>query len=141
MEIVVTFPGTGKRVDARTDGLVVHTDQPPGDGGEGSAPDPFTLFLASLGTCTGFYVLAFCQARNLPTDGIRVVERTESDRETGRLVRITLEVQVPPTFPERYRDAIARAGAACKVKKTIAAPPEITVTTSVVDAAAATSAT
>jgi putative redox protein len=135
MDIVVTFPG-GKRVDAQAGSFVLHTDQPREHGGDGSAPEPFTLFLASLGTCAGIYVVGFCQTRSIPTDGIRIVERTETDRETGRLVRVTLDVQVPPTFPPQYRDAVARAAAACKVKKTLADPPLFTVTTSVVDAIA-----
>jgi ribosomal protein S12 methylthiotransferase accessory factor len=133
MEIIVTLPG-GKRVDARAGEFTVRTDQPRERGGEGSAPDPFTLFLASLGTCAGFYVVAFCQARNISTDGVRVVERTESDPKTGRLVRVSFEVQVPPGFPAEYRDAVARAAGACKVKKTLFDPPRVEITTVLVDA-------
>jgi ribosomal protein S12 methylthiotransferase accessory factor len=136
MEIIVTFPG-GKRVDALAGQFTLRTDQPREYGGEGSAPEPFTLFLASLGTCAGLYVVAFCQARSIPTDGIRIVERTDSDPSTGRLLRVALEVQVPPDFPPQYRDAVARAAAACKVKKTLAVPPQIEVTTSVRAAEAA----
>ena len=130
MDITVTFPG-GKRVDARVGELVLRTDQPKDHGGDGSAPEPFTLFLASIATCAGIYVVGFCQARGIPTDDIRVVQRTESDPESGRLVRVTLDVQVPESFPPRYRDAVARAAAACKVKKTIFDPPEFAITTSV----------
>jgi len=137
MDLVITFPG-GKRVDAQAGAFHLRTDQPKDNGGEGSAPDPFTLFLASLGTCAGIYVVGFCQARGIPTDGIRIVERTESDPKTGRLCRLTLEVQVPPDFPPQYREAVARAAAACKVKKTLFDPPELTVTTSVTGEALAT---
>jgi ribosomal protein S12 methylthiotransferase accessory factor len=139
MEIIVTFPG-GKRVDALAGQFTLRTDQPREHGGEGSAPEPFTLFLASLGTCAGLYVVGFCQARSIPTDDIRIVERTESDPSTGRLLRLALEVQVPADFPPHYRDAVARAAAACKVKKTLAAPPQIEVTTSVRGTGAAASA-
>ena len=52
MEMVISFPG-GKRVDAEFGGMVIQTDQPPQGGGEGSAPTPFALFLASMGTCAG----------------------------------------------------------------------------------------
>ena len=130
MDIIVTLPG-GKRVDAQAGGFTFHTDQPPERGGQGSAPEPFTLFLASLGTCAGIYVAGFCQTRGIPTEGIRIVQHTESDPKSGRLVRVTLDVQVPPEFPPQYRDAVARAAAACKVKKTLAAPPDFEVATSV----------
>src|SRR5690242_6208835 len=55
-DIEVSFPG-GKRVDARVGSFVVHTDQPADQGGEGGAVSPFDLFLASLATCAGIYVL------------------------------------------------------------------------------------
>jgi putative redox protein len=127
MDIVVTFPG-GKRVDAQAGSFHIATDQPVEDGGEGSAPAPFTLFLASLGTCAGLYVLGFCNARGISTDGISLLQRYEKD-EKGKVVRITIEVHVPPDFPERYRDGLAHAAAACKVKKTIANPPTFDVIT------------
>jgi putative redox protein len=136
MDMVVTFPG-GKRVDAVAEGFTLHTDQPRERGGEGSAPEPFALFLASLGTCAGLYVIGFCKARNIPTDDIRIVQRSENDPKTGRLVSVSLDIRLPPSFPEQYRDAVARAAAACKVKKTLFDPPQFEVTASVVDGGAA----
>jgi ribosomal protein S12 methylthiotransferase accessory factor len=130
MDILVTLPG-GKRVDAEVDGFTIRTDQPRERGGDGSAPEPFTLFLASIGTCAGIYVAGFCQARGIPTEGIRIREHSDSDPRTGRLLRVSLDVELPPEFPARYRDAVARAAAACKVKKTLADPPSFDVTTSV----------
>src|SRR5690242_16184098 len=73
----VTFPG-GKRVAANVAGRVIRTDQPASLGGEDSAPAPFDLFLASIATCAGIYVLGFCQARNLSTEGLAVRQRVET---------------------------------------------------------------
>ncbi|HEX8954351.1 MAG TPA: OsmC family protein [Polyangia bacterium] len=129
MDIEVSFPG-GKRVDARVGEFVVRTDQSVEHGGQGSAPEPFSLFLASLATCAGIYALGFCQARGIPTDQLKVVQRSESD-DKGHLVRVVVEVHVPESFPPQYRDAVARAAAACKVKKTIANPPAFEVLTKV----------
>ena len=131
MDIVVTFPG-GKRVDAQAGAFTLKTDQPKDHGGDGSAPEPFTLFLASLATCAGIYVVGFCQTRNISTAGIRLVQRSEKDAK-GKLARVEIEVHVPPEFPAEYRDAVARAAAACKVKKTLADPPEFAITTSVTE--------
>ncbi len=125
-DIEVTLPG-GKRVDARVGELVVHTDQPIAAGGEGSAVAPFDLFLASIGTCAGLYVLAFCQARGISTEGIRLREHVTADEATKLPRRIHLEVVLPDTFPDKYRDAVVRAAEGCKVKKTIAAAPVIDV--------------
>lgn len=125
MDIEVTFPEGpgGKRVDARVGEFVVRTDQPEALGGEGSAPAPFELFLASVATCAGIYVLGFCQARGLPTADLSVVQKTEYDEETKLPSRIRLELNLPPGFPEKYRPAIVRAAEGCKVKKTITKGP------------------
>jgi putative redox protein len=126
MEIVATLPG-GKRVDAQVGKFIVRTDQPRESGGDDTAPDPFTLFLASLATCAGFYVAAYCNTRKIPTGGIRLVERTESDPKTKLLTRVTIDIQLPESFPSEHRDAVVRAAGTCKVKKTLAAPPDIDV--------------
>ncbi len=124
--VEVSFPG-GLRVDARVGDVIIHTDQPLEAGGEGSAPAPFDLFLASLATCAGIYALGYCRARNLPTDGLRLVQTVESDATTKLPTHVRLELTLPPGFPEHHRPAILRAVAGCKVKKTIAASPSFDV--------------
>ena len=127
MDIRITFPG-GKRVDAQLGERTIRTDQSPEHGGDGSAPEPFELFLASLATCAGIYVLGFCQARQLPTTGLEIVQRHRFDEASHALTHVDLEIVLPAGFPEKYRPAVARAAAGCKVKKTLAAPPELVVT-------------
>ncbi len=126
MDIQVRFPG-GKHVDATFAGFTVHTDQSAAHGGDGSAPEPFDLFLASLATCAGAYALGFCQARGLSTDGLSIVQRDQRDAD-GKLTSIEVELTLPPGFPEKYRAAIQRTVEGCKVKKTLQAPPETRVT-------------
>ncbi|HMD87943.1 MAG TPA: OsmC family protein [Anaerolineaceae bacterium] len=130
MEMSIDFPG-GKRVDAHFDGFTVQTDQPK-PGGDNSAPSPFQLFLASLGTCAGIYVLGFCRQRNLSTDGIRLVQRMTTNPANGMVASIEIEIQVPPTFPANYYDALVRSAEQCKVKKTIDNPPSFVVRTQVI---------
>jgi putative redox protein len=127
-EMVVTLPG-GKRVDAQIGRHVIRTDQPLEAGGEDGAPPPFHLFLASIGTCAGIYVAGFCQKRGLPTEGIRLVQRNTFEPETGALTRVEIDVVVPPSFPERYRDALVRVADQCAVKKAIQAQPAFDVRT------------
>ena len=125
-DIEVTFPG-GKRVDARVGAYTVRTDQPVELGGEGSAIAPFDLFLASLATCAGIYVLGFCQARGISTEGIAIRQHVDLDPQTKLPSRIRLEIVLPPAFPEKYRAAVVRAAEGCKVKKTMAAAPAMEV--------------
>ncbi len=127
MGIDVSFPG-GKRVDARVGDFVLCTDQPPELGGEGSAVAPFDLFLASLATCAGIYVLGFCQARKLSTEGLAMrLAVAEVDPATKLPARIRIELTLPASFPDHLRAAVVRAAESCKVKKVIAAQPLIEV--------------
>lgn len=135
MKMQVTFPG-GARVDAGFQGFEVHTDQPEKSGGEGSAPAPFDLFLASLGTCAGYYALRFCQSRDLDTEGLELTLETVRDPATRRLSTLRLDLRLPEDFPEKYRSAIARAMDQCAVKKVLEDPPAFEVRTEVAEPAA-----
>ncbi len=124
----ITFPG-GKRVDAVVGEHVLHTDQSVAHGGAATAPEPFELFLASLATCAGLYVLVFCQTRGIPTDELKLVQEQVS--EDGRLQRIVLHVQLPAGFPPKYVESVKAAAKSCRVKKTLEHPPELEVLASV----------
>ena len=132
MEMIVDFPG-GARVDAHFGQFTVKTDQPPMGGGDGSAPTPFATFLASMGTCAGIYVLGFCRNRGLSTDGIRIIQRMQNNPMTGMVGKIDMEIQVPPSFPEKYYDALIRSADQCAVKKHLEQPPEFEIRTVVVE--------
>ena len=127
-EMIIDFPG-GARVDAHFGPYTIQTDQPPAGGGEGSAPTPFSLFLASLGTCAGIYVLGFCRQRNLPADGIRLVQLVDRDPLTHMVSHVSLEIHLPSAFPEKYKEALIRSAEQCAVKKHLEKPPKIAVTT------------
>lgn len=130
MEMIIDFPG-GARVDAHFGQYTVATDQPPAGGGQGLAPTPFAVFLSSLGTCAGIYVLGFCRQRNLPTEGIRILQRVYANRSTGLVDTVDLEIQVPTDFPEKYHKALILSAEQCKVKQQMAAPPTFNITTKV----------
>jgi ribosomal protein S12 methylthiotransferase accessory factor len=124
---MIDFPG-GARVDAHFGSFTVKTDQPPAS----TAPTPFALFLASIGTCAGIYVLGFCQQRGLSTEGIRIIQRMHSNPFTGMVQKVDLEIQLPTSFPEKYRDAVIRSAELCAVKKHFEEPPQFEVTTKTV---------
>jgi putative redox protein len=130
MDMTIDFPG-GARVDAHFKSYTVHTDQPVQAGGDASAPTPFEIFLAALGTCAGIYVLGFCRQRNLPTEGIRLVQSVRMNPATSLAEKISLDIQLPPDFPEKYREAVIRTAEQCKVKKHFETPPEVEVKTSI----------
>jgi len=127
MDMDVYFPG-GKKVYATYNGFTIATDQPVLGGGDGSAPAPFDLFLASIGTCAGIYALGFMQQRGIDPEGARLTMRTHDDSGRGLIGSIDLELTLPPEFPEKYRAAVVNAMNLCAVKKHMHEPPEFNVT-------------
>ncbi len=118
----------GRKVNARYNGHLLKTDQPVEAGGNDTAPAPFDLFLASIGTCAGIYVKSFCMQRGIPTDEIRIIQSMEYDFDKRLIGKIKLDIELPPDFPEKYKDAVIKAANLCAVKKHLLDPPEIEVT-------------
>ena len=121
-EIKVTFGG-GLKVDADVHGRVIRTDQPVREGGEGTAPSPFDLFLAALATCAGYYALSFCIGRGLSTSGLAVSLVTEKEAGSKLIGRMTIRIALPPDFPDKYHGPIVKAVEACTVKAHMDHPP------------------
>ena len=130
MEMIIDFPG-GSRVDAHFGNFTIATDQPP----VASAPTPFAVFLSSIGTCAGIYVLGFCQQRGIPTDGIRIVQHVKSNPLTHMVDKIDLDIQVPTDFPDKYRESLIRSAELCAVKKHLENPPTFDIITTKVEMA------
>ncbi len=127
MAIEITLPG-GLAVEAQVKGFRLRTDQPEESGGSNSAPSPFDTFLASLGTCAGFYALRFCSERGIDTEGLKIIMETANGETGKKLDKVSLKIQLPPGFPDKYRRAIIRATDMCAVKQTILHPPEFETT-------------
>ena len=130
MDMEVYFPGN-KRVHARYKGFVIETDQPVGAGGDDSAPAPFDLFIASLGTCAGIYVLSFMEQRGLSTEGAGITVSLERDPETRLVSKVSLQIKLPPDFPPKYVDAVIRAAEMCAVKRHLENPPVLETTATI----------
>ena len=128
MEMRINFPG-GKRVTSTYKGFSVETDQPKSEGGDDSAPEPYDLFLSSIGTCAGVYIVYFCESRDIPTEDISMTLRFERNETSHLMEKIAIDIHLPPEFPDKYRKAVIRAAEMCTVKRNLAHPPEIIVTT------------
>ena len=127
----ITFDG-GKVITAHYRGFDIKTDQTVKSGGTETAPAPFDLYLASIGTCAGIYVKSFCDNRQIPTDDIKIIQNTEFSPETGLPVKLTLDIKLPENFPEKYKASVLNVAELCKVKKSIANPPVFQMFTSTV---------
>ena len=126
-DMKITFPG-GKKVNAQWHGFEIATDQPASGGGENSAPAPYDLFLASLGTCAGIFVLGFLQSRGLSTEGLEINQSMEWDPAAHLMKKISFKIVLPKDFPEKYKGAVIKAAEQCTVKRTVHSPPVFEIT-------------
>ncbi|MBD3179018.1 MAG: osmotically inducible protein C [Candidatus Latescibacteria bacterium] len=126
-DMIVTFPGN-KKVRASYRGNIIDSDQRKEHGGDGSAPPPFDLFLASIANCSATYIIYFCQKRDIPLDNIRLIQRMEKNEETKMIEKIRLIVELPEDFPEKYRQPLLKTIDLCTVKKHIVDGPEFELT-------------
>ena len=124
MNMKITFPGN-KKVDAQYKGFTIHTDQPPTEGGEGTASEPFSLFLASIGTCTGIYLLSFCQERNITTNGLELTLAFTKNQTSKLIENITIHIHLPVGFPAQYEKSLIKVANLCTVKRHLDTPPKI----------------
>jgi len=122
MDMEIRFPG-GKKVDALFKGFTIRTDQGKEDGGDNSAPTPFALFLASIGTCIGSYAYFFCESRGFSTEKLRIGLDFQSNPKSYQVERVMVRIGLPPDFPPKYHAALLRSVGNCFVKKHLDRPP------------------
>jgi len=125
-ELIVKF-GDGLKVDVEYKEFVVKTDQPVREGGGGTAPSPFDYFLVSLAACAGFYALAFCRERKISIEGLGLTMSAERGEVSKMIDKITIAVDLPAGFPEKYRAALVKAVDHCTVKALMLRPPQFEV--------------
>jgi len=124
----ITFEGK-KKIIADFNGHRIVTDQPVRAGGEGSAPAPFDLFLASIGTCAGIYVKSFCDQRGISTEGISLEQEMKYNSETHLISELEIRIILPESFPDKYKDAVVNSANLCAVKRHLHNPPAMSVVT------------
>ena len=118
----ITFGGN-KKINASFHGFEIKTDQPESAGGEGSAPTPFDLFLASLGTCAGIFAVGFLQSRNLSTEGFKINLSFDWDENSHLVKKVAMHITLPKGFPQQYKAALIKSTELCTVKRHLADPP------------------
>jgi len=111
----VIFPGN-KKVDVKFKDFLVKTDQSKKNEGDETAPEPFQIFLASLGACAGIYAKSFCDTRDLDTTGMKLELTPYFKKGLSHMEKIEITLHVNQSFPEKYVKAIIKAMNACAVK-------------------------
>jgi putative redox protein len=109
--------GASFAVAIRSHGLIV--DQTVRGGGADSGPEPIELLGAALGSCVALYLRRFCEARGLPTTGLRVEVEQRGVTGPQRIGEFVVRVILPPSIPDRYAEMLERVARSCPVHNTL----------------------
>ena len=118
---------TGDRFEIEIRGHRVVVDQPESIGGEDVGPTPTELFVASLGSCVGFYARRYLARHRLDSTGLTVEVAYDMATKPSRVGEVTLRVVVPAGVPEERRAGLLAAAGHCTVHNTLTTPPEVRV--------------
>ncbi|GAA5170083.1 MULTISPECIES: OsmC domain/YcaO domain-containing protein [Halomonadaceae] len=128
MEIKVNYLDN-LRQEALFDDFTVITDQPIRYKGDGSAPGPFDYFLASSALCAAYFVRVYCNARDIPTENIRLSQNNIVDPENRYNQIFRIQVELPEDMSEKDRAGILHSIERCSVKRVIQNNPEFQIET------------
>ena len=123
MEIKVNYLDN-LRLEAKFDDFTVISDQPVRYKGDGSAPGPFDYFLASSAMCAAYFVKVYCNARDIPTDNIRLSQNNIVDPENRYKQIFKIQVELPEDISDKDRQGIIRSIDRCTVKKVVQTGPD-----------------
>ncbi|BCB09006.1 hypothetical protein HHSLTHF2_28960 [Vreelandella venusta] len=128
MEIKVNYLDN-LRLEAKFDDFTVISDQPIRYKGDGSAPGPFDYFLASSAMCAAYFVKVYCNARDIPTENIRLSQNNIVDPEDRYKQIFKIQVELPEDISEKDRQGILRSIDRCTVKKVVQTGPDFQIET------------
>lgn len=119
----ITFEGN-KKVNVRVKDFDIRTDQAISQGGEASAPTSIDLFLASLGSCSGVFVLNFLKKHNLP-ETVYLTLDPVWDIQEYVIEKVVVTIHIPKDFPEGYDNALVEVAKRCLVARHVSIKHEI----------------
>lgn len=118
----------GKKFSARNRNQTIIIDQPKEGGGEDKGPTPPELFVDSLGSCIGVYVLAFCKNTGLNPDGMKInLDWEKSSDKPSRIKSISAKIELPNADVGARERALLKVAESCMIHETIKHSPEISI--------------
>jgi putative redox protein len=103
----------------------IFSDQPADEGGKDQGITPTEMFIASLGTCMGYYAARFCQRHKMQMTGLKVYLAWDYAERPHRIGTITVRVNVPGEWDPGLKERLHKVIEGCTVHQSIIVPPKI----------------
>jgi uncharacterized OsmC-like protein len=118
----------GKKFSAQNRTHTVIIDQPEDSGGQDNGPTPPELFIDSLGSCIGVYVLAFCKNTGVNPDGMKIIlDWEKATDKPARIKKINARIELPKADVGARKAALLKVAESCLIHETIKHQPEINI--------------
>ncbi|MDP2981499.1 MAG: OsmC family protein [Candidatus Omnitrophota bacterium] len=118
----------GKKFSAQNRKHAVIVDQPEDNGGNDQGPTPPELFVDSLGSCIGVYVLAFCKNTGLNPNGMKIIlDWEKASDKPARIKNINVKIELPNADVGARKAALLKVAESCMIHETIKHQPEINI--------------
>lgn len=97
----------------------IKIDVPPDMGGKDRGPTPPQLFIASLGSCVGAFVVNYCEKCGIDTEDLNIEVSFDKAADPTRLTNVKITVNIPKDDCCKKAKAIKRVAEFCPVHMTI----------------------
>lgn len=126
MEIQVEHLG-GVQFEIKARQHTIASDQPIENGGFDEGMTPPELFLASIGSCVGFYAAQYLRKHKLATEGTIVRVTADKAADPARLDNFRIALEIPGELSQRDLGGIEEAARHCLIHNTLLHPPKISI--------------
>ena len=116
----------GLKFEINSGGHIIISDQPKENGGNNEGATPGELFVASLASCIGFYVVSYCKNAGIDASGLKITaDYDHAPDKPARIGTITIDVDLPAKVEDNRKPALMNAAKHCFIHNTIDNPPKI----------------
>jgi len=122
--ITVNYVG-GRMFNASMRGHTVSLDLPREQQGTDTGPTPPELFVASLASCMGYYLLFYCDRARLDPAGLTV--EAEFQKLPDRIGTILIRINLPSATTAAQKEEADAWAHKCFIHNTLTHTPAITV--------------
>ena len=105
--------------EVKSGNQTLKVDVPAAMGGKGRGMTPTELFAASLASCIGVLVTAYCRDTKIDATGLTVDLTYEKLEQPSRLGNFKAAIKIPAGGWESRREGVLRAAERCPVHETI----------------------
>ena len=120
---------SGKKFIARNRAHTVTIDLPEGFGGKDEGPTPPEIFMDSLASCVGVYVVGYCNRAGLNTEGltISVDWKKELKEKPYYIKKIDVKIALPNAEVGSRKEELLSIANSCLIHETLERKPQVNI--------------